>query len=144
MKVRVSPNRYKEALREAGYRFTRPRRAVLQVLREAAYPLSAAEVLAQLQDRQVSVDLATVYRNLAVLLRVGLVNQLGFTSDSRARYEWCEGRKVSHHVRCQACGTLASLSLRSLKQVRCLIESQTKFLIYEQSLEIDGLCPHCR
>lgn len=144
MTVPPPPSKFKEILRKAGHRVTRPRRAVLHVLRETSYPLSAPEILNRLQRQQVSVDLATVYRNLTVFSQVGLVNQLKFPNDSLARYEWCEGRKVLHHVRCQSCGTLASLPRRSLKQVKGLIENKTTFLIFEQSFEISGLCQHCR
>ncbi|MEX0829758.1 MAG: Fur family transcriptional regulator [Nitrospirales bacterium] len=144
MKVSRIQKTYKEALQAAGYRFTRPRQAVLQVLQRADHPLSALEVFRRLQEDHVSIDQVTVYRSLAVLSRLGLVAQLAFAQEGQFRYEWRDGRALSHHVRCQKCGRIESLCLPSLKRLKFLITRKTSFLVNDQSLEFNGLCPDCR
>lgn len=144
MKVSRLQKTYKEALRTGGYRFTRPRQAVLQVLQRADHPLRALEVFRRLQEDHVSIDRVTVYRSLAVLSRLGLVAQLAFAQEGQVRYEWRDGRVLSSHVRCQKCGRIESLCLPSLKRLKFLIKSKTSFLVIDQSLEFNGLCPDCQ
>ncbi|TWG87545.1 Fur family ferric uptake transcriptional regulator [Cupriavidus gilardii J11] len=52
-------------------RMTRQREAVLNALREAARPLSPAEILAAAQRAVPTLGLATVYRNIRALVKEG-------------------------------------------------------------------------
>ncbi|HBP90917.1 MAG TPA: transcriptional repressor, partial [Nitrospiraceae bacterium] len=64
--------------------------------------------------------------------------------EGQFRYEWRDGRALSYHVRCQKCGRIESLCLPSLKRLKSHIKSKTSFLVNDQSLEFNGLCPDCQ
>ena len=59
-------------LRDAGLRPTRPRRILLAVLAEAERALDAQEILGRARRLDPRISLATVYRFLAALRRVGI------------------------------------------------------------------------
>ena len=123
---------------------TRTRQAVLSVLEEARYPLSPTELYSQLQERNVAIDLVTVYRNLATLKELGLVTQLELHQEGQFRYEIKEGREHHHHIRCKSCGRIVDLLLCPLKKLTALIEQETRFVVGDHSLEFSGWCPKCQ
>ena len=134
----------KDEIRAAGKRMTRTRQAVLSVLEGAKYPLSPTELYSQLQERNVAIDLVTVYRNLATLKELGLVTQLELHQEGQFRYEIKEGREHHHHIRCKSCGRIVDLLLCPLKKLTALIEQETRFVVGDHSLEFSGWCPKCQ
>jgi Fur family ferric uptake transcriptional regulator len=134
----------KKGLKATGRRVTRTRQAVLGLLERTAQPLSATEIFGQLQQEQVAIDLVTVYRTVHVLKELGLVAQIDLHQEGQARYELKEGREHHHHIRCQVCGTIEDLVLCPLKKITKLIETQTKFIVDDHTLEFTGLCPRCQ
>ena len=139
-----APEKYLKQLRKLGYRYTRPREAVLRTLFEANHPMTASEVFEQLKQDRMKIDLATVYRNLNMLLDRGLVVQLGFAHEGQFRYAWSEGRGHAQYVRCEQCGDVVSLPVPSLKRLKHFIREKTGFLVNPQSFELSGLCPACQ
>lgn len=137
-------NALNEGLRATGRRLTRTRRAVLNVLERAKYPLTTSEVFERLQKAHVSIDLVTVYRTLSVLKELGLISQLELHQEGQFRYELKEGREHHHHIRCRTCGKIADFLLCPLKKLQALIEKETQFTVSEHSLEFSGLCPKCQ
>ena len=136
--------KYRKQLRDLGYRFTRPREAVLRTLFEADHPMTASEVFEQLKQDRMRIDLATVYRNLHVLIDLGLVVQLGLAYEGQSRYVWAEGRGHVQYVQCEHCGDTVSLPASSLKRLKDFIRDKTGFLVHLQSFQVNGLCPDCQ
>lgn len=134
----------KDEIRASGKRMTRTRRAVLSVLEQSQYPLSPAELYAQLKKRKVAIDLVTVYRNLVTLKELGLVTQLELHQEGQVRYEMREGRQHHHHIRCKSCGRIVDLLLCPLKKLTEVIEKETRFVVGDHSLEFSGWCPQCQ
>ncbi len=139
-----TPVKYKQRLRDLGYRCTRPREAVLQTLLKADRPMTASEVYEQLQQGYTRIDLATVYRNLHVLLDLGLLVQLGFAHEGQFRYAWSERSSQEQYVRCEHCGDIVSLPVPSLKRLKHFIHEKTGFMVNLQSFELSGLCSDCQ
>ena len=139
-----APVKYRQQLRDLGYRCTRPREAVLRTLFKADRPMTASEVFERLQQDCTRIDLATVYRNLHMLSDLGLVVQLSFAHEGQFRYAWPEGRGHAQYVRCEHCGDIVSLPVPSLKRLKHFIRDKTGFLVNFQSFELSGLCPDCQ
>ena len=136
--------KYRQQLRDLGYRCTRPREVVLRTLFEADHPMTASEVFEQLQHDNTRIDLATVYRNLHMLSDLGLVVQLSFAHEGQFRFAWSERRGHAQYVRCEQCGHIVSLPVPSLKRLKHFIRDKTGFLVNLQSFELSGLCPDCQ
>ncbi len=135
---------YRQQLRDLGYRCTRPREAVLCTLLETDRPMTASEVFDRIQQDCTRIDLATVYRNLHMLLDLGLVMQLSFAHESQFRYAWSERRGHAQYVGCVQCGEIVSLPVPSLRRLKQFIRNKTGFLVNLQSFELSGLCPDCQ
>lgn len=116
-----TPVKYRQQLRDFGYRCTKPREAVLHTLLEADHPMTASEVFERLQQNCTKIDLATVYRNLHMLSDLGLVVQIGFAHEGQFRYAWSEGRAQAQYMRCEQCGDIISLPVPSLKRLKHFI-----------------------
>ena len=69
--MKLSQAEMTQALRQAGYRLTRPRLAVIQVLEESGEGLSPDEVHQQGKTICASLGLVTVYRTLDLLAELG-------------------------------------------------------------------------
>jgi Fur family ferric uptake transcriptional regulator len=132
-----------DSLKAGGKKLTKPRRAILGVLEQSPLPITAAEVHARLRKANAPVDLVTVYRNLAMLQDLGLVNPVGF-HEGQMRYEVHHGREHHHHIQCQGCGKIVDLMLCPLKKLTKLVEEQTRFSVASHTLEFFGWCPQCR
>ena len=65
MTVTVSVDRIYTLLKEAGYRLTKPRRAVSRVLLSTQKPLSIEEIHTRLDDR--SINRVSIYRTIQLL-----------------------------------------------------------------------------
>jgi Fur family ferric uptake transcriptional regulator len=82
-------------------RATRQREAITSVLRAAQRPLSPREVLEGARTLVRALGLATVYRNLKLLVAEGAVQVISLPADG-ARYEMRETAH-HHHFQCTTC-----------------------------------------
>lgn len=126
-------------------RYTRGRRAVVDVLARSEGPLGAAEVNERLGG---AVPLSSVYRSLAVLEEAGILIP-HFGSRGLTRYELAEWlRGHHHHLVCIDCGTVEDITLpdtmeAEMDRMVLGIGSTTRFEALNHSLEIEGRCQRC-
>jgi len=119
-------------------RSTRQRSAMLEVMRQAARPLLATELLALTQHLVPGLGMATVYRNLKTLTDEGVLIPVLLPGEN-PRYELA-GLNHHHHFKCRVCervfdiagcpGALASLAPPS-------------FLVEGHELTLYGRCASC-
>ena len=125
-------------LKEKGYRLTRTRQEIIKIL--LANPkkhLSANDLHKKLQKRHFKCDLATVYRNLNLLSRLGLIHRDNF-NEPHAHYEYSHGHEI--HLVCEKCGQIIEVATKA----RINIPSQIKFLPKREVTVITGLCSKCK
>ncbi|MBM4139187.1 MAG: transcriptional repressor [Nitrospira sp.] len=137
------PNSIRDSLKAGGKKLTRARIAILAVLEQSHFPITAAEIHARLIKARAGADLVTVYRNLAMLQGLGLLSAIGF-HEGQMRYEVCHGRAHHHHIQCRGCGKIIDLMLCPLQNLTKRIEEQTQFSVDGHALEFFGWCPQCR
>ncbi len=96
----------REALDQAGWRFTRQRAAVYEYLQSVESHPTAEDIYAAVRHDNPKISLATVYKALEALVDSGLASKLS-SADGPARYD-C--RSDSHyHVRCLKTGRIRDL-----------------------------------
>ena len=91
--------------KQQGLRFTLPRRLIINLLADVDEYLSAEEVFMRIHREFPGIGLATVYRTLDLLNRMGIVSKFEF-GEGRARYELSETASyVEHHhvLVCKRC-----------------------------------------
>jgi Fur family ferric uptake transcriptional regulator len=128
------------ALRGAALRVTRPRLAVLAVLREHAHA-TTDEVLGAVRERLPEVSHQAVYDVLRALTATGLVRRIE-PQGSVARYEVRVGDN-HHHLVCRSCGVIADVDC-AVGEAPCLTPSEhLGFVVDEAEVIYWGTCPSC-
>jgi Fur family ferric uptake transcriptional regulator len=131
-----------QALREAGYRLTRPRLAVLQVLQENSRYLSPTEICERGRALCPSLGLVTVYRTLEMLDKLGLARRVHGRGNCHgyARADSVSG----HYLVCRRCGQVTEFPCEGLEGIIEAVQQRSGFAIEEHLLELEGLCPTCQ
>jgi Fur family ferric uptake transcriptional regulator len=130
-----------ERLRAAGLRVTRPRLAVLEVLRNGGH-LDVEEIAVRARARLETVSTQAVYDVLGALSQAGLARRIE-PAGSPARYEARVGDN-HHHVVCRGCGEIADVDC-AVGGAPCLHpETAGGYQIDEAEITFWGLCPDCQ
>jgi Fur family ferric uptake transcriptional regulator len=134
--VVVDPEQAVTALRQSGLRLSTARRLVIEALFDADGPVSAAQLSSVLR-----IDESSVYRNLEVLERHGLIRHLHLghgpglyvlTTRSDAEYLYCE-----------RCNMVTTVAPAELDPVREQIHERFGFSARFTHFAIVGLCEGC-
>lgn len=129
-------------LQRHGYKLTRPRLAVLQVLEAGPHHLSPSEVHERVKEVYPSLGLTTVYRTLELLTDLGTL-RLAYLGGAAQRYH-NSGEGHHDHCVCSTCGRVTEIVECHLEAVVELIEDKTGFRVDGHFLELYGRCPDCR
>ena len=131
-------------LRADGQRYTENRRELVGVLAGAGTPLTIPEVLKLRPDLAQS----SVYRNLAVLERAGVVQRI-MASDEWARYELAEDlTEHHHHLICSGCGLVLDVTVppeleHSIELALADVAGAHQFRLDHHRLDLLGRCERC-
>ena len=135
-----------------GYRFTRPRELIMDVLARAKKHLSAEEIFLLVHKEYPDIGLTTVYRTLELLVEMGAVSKFNF-GNSKANYELSESEKGGqhhHHLVCQKCQRVIDYAdfMDAEKEFLAKIEKglskKYKFQIKDHVIHFYGLCEKCK
>ncbi len=137
---------------DEGLRITQTRTVILNILtRNPKKHLSAEEIFFIAHRVNPTIGLATVYRTLDLLTRMGLIQKLDF-GDGRARYEMTEeSKKVlhHHHLVCSECGKVIDYTeftdeeKELLTKVEKELSEKYKFKIKSHIIQFCGICNKC-
>lgn len=94
----------KEKLNDKGWRFTSQREMMFLMFQDLpkGHHISAEEVCDYLLQRGEKISISTVYRNLKLMVRMGLIRELEF-AEKRKMYELKTTSIVHHHIVCVRC-----------------------------------------
>jgi Fe2+ or Zn2+ uptake regulation protein len=134
--------RLMEALTEAGYKLTRPRLAVLDVMAESPDTLGPADILSRARRVYPKVGLTTVYRTMELLADLGLVRRI-HTEDGCHSYA-LRGADHGHHLICRSCKQVVEFEGCDLSPIIGAVAERTGFAIQDHWLELFGVCPRCQ
>lgn len=120
-------------------RFTRQRRAVLEVLRSTRRHPDAAWIYHEVKKRVPSISLGTVYRTLDALVREGMV--IALHTGGPTRYD--AFTEPHPHLVCRRCGAVLDLDLEVGGLVEAARSSHPELVVERAWLAFEGLCPDC-
>jgi Fe2+ or Zn2+ uptake regulation protein len=101
---------YEEAAQRfhnAGLRMTRPRETLLQFVLASSGPFSVKMLHERTEAAGLNMHLATVHRNLAEFVEVGLVDEM--PGDDNRLYTLHEDRESGAHIFCLDCRNMVAL-----------------------------------
>ncbi|HET6872274.1 MAG TPA: peroxide-responsive transcriptional repressor PerR [Sporolactobacillaceae bacterium] len=128
-------------LKESGVRITPQRHAILEYLIVSMSHPTADEIYKALESKFPNMSVATVYNNLRVFKKTGLVNELTY-GDSSSRFDFASSDH--YHIICEDCGKIVDFSYPGLDEVETLAEHVTGFTINNHRMEVYGTCPNCK
>jgi Fur family ferric uptake transcriptional regulator len=136
--------RLQQALGNRGVRMTRQRRAILQVMDEAAEHLDVDQILERAQKVDPDVHLVTVYRTIDLLKKQGLIDELDLLHlrGDRHYYE-SHGPRDHIHVACLRCGKVREFESKLYEQLKAQIARDFGMKVTVSRTEVGGYCSDC-
>jgi Fe2+ or Zn2+ uptake regulation protein len=132
-------------LRSTGQRYTRSRRAVVDVLAAGDRPMTLPEILAG----DAALAQSSTYRNLAELVDAGVVRRI-ITSDEYSHFELAEHLTGDHHhhLICSSCGAVEDFTVPGeledlIDRAAESVARRTRFAVDHHRLDLVGLCAGC-
>jgi len=127
-------------IKAAGLRLTEPRRRILRILEAAQRPMAAEDILAASSGR--TLDLVTVYRNMAAFAEHNLVQVLHL-ENGKQLFELKRGEHDHHHhIICRNCHNVVRLDLCFGSE----LEKYAREMGYKDvshTFEVFGVCRDC-
>ncbi len=136
-----------EILRAKKIKVTPQRMAVYSILKDTKSHPSVEKIYQQLKPNYPAMSLATVYKTVDVLKKVGLIQELN-VGDGGLRYD--AAVKPHSHAYCESCGRVDDLEqvrfLEEFREENLLekIKKETGFDVSSIQLYFYGLCPQCK
>lgn len=144
----LHPRRFYKKFRGMGYRLILTRQAVLDVLSRNSGHLSSEEVCAAVNRFYPGIGIATVYRTLDLLCRIGLISKFEF-GDGKSRYELAKGNKGHHHhLICTKCNRIIdhgdfNKEIKFIKDLEKELAQKYNFKINSCQIHFYGFCDKC-
>lgn len=126
---------------ETPRRNTRQRQVVLEELRKLESHPTAAELYELARRRLPRISLGTVYRNLELLVQMGVIRKVETTA-AESRFDSETDRH--HHVHCVCCGQVADARELPEDPANWEIENVNGYEIHGFRLDFVGVCPDCQ
>ena len=122
-----------------GFRTTRQRKEVFEVVAGSYDHPTADEVFARAKKRMPEISFATVYNCLGVLVQCGLVRQV--TLD-RSPTRFCPNMREHCHFFCEDCGEVTDIDLPA-RSTLGKVPLPRGFEVATFDLSLRGVCPRC-
>lgn len=122
------------------YKRSRQRERILSALMETDSHPTADWIYARLKPEFPDLSLGTVYRNLNILVEMGLITRID-NGSSFDRYD--ARREPHHHFVCEQCGSILDLALPVDAGLEDRISRQTGLTIKRHKIDFFGICTQC-
>lgn len=132
----------RDIFREAGRRLTSQRRLILDVVKACDEHLEAEAIHDRAKRRAPDLSLATVYRTLALLKEMGLVEEhrLG---EGHSHYEAVQ-EQPHYHFTCRRCGKVIEFDSPLIAAVKRDLCEREGVEISRSHLHFIGCCKDCQ
>ncbi len=140
MTTTLSTQQLIDRLKDAGYKMTPARMAVLQVIDDEHAHLNPNDVLEHARRIYPKLGRATVYRTLELLTELGILRPI-YMGESTPRFIRAEGGH--HHLVCNDCGEIIEFDECMAGDLTQKLQERFGFEIDSHLLEFYGRCRDC-
>lgn len=134
-------NKIEITLKDQGYKLTGQRRIIIEVFEVCPAHYTAQEVFEKVKLQNSNINFSTVYRNLELLCKIGVINKLNI--DSRTSHFELAHNEHHHHVICLKCGEMQSIDMCPYGQLKVSDLDELGFVPVNHKFEIYGYCKKC-
>ena len=131
-----------QILYNSNQRVTAQRALILDILRKSWEHVDADELYRQARRKYPRISLSTVYRNLQLFKKLGLVEEHHFAEEHHL-YE-AKPSSEHQHLTCHGCGKIVEFACPVSPEVRKDIGKRYGFDITGVEVHMTGLCSSCR
>ncbi|MFA5480072.1 MAG: transcriptional repressor [Candidatus Muiribacteriota bacterium] len=140
---------WKDKFSDKGLKFTIPRQEIIRIMQKNDKSLSADEVYSHIHKVAPEIGIATVYRTLDLLTKMGFLLKFD-SSDKISRFQ-LRGKSHNHFLECVKCGNLIEYTSEITEEEKKLLsieeeklEKKYKFQINYHIVKFYGFCPECK
>ena len=144
--VSYTPAAMKAELHERGWRMTPQRETILNTFQniDKGQHLSAEELCELLKDEGEPISLSTIYRNLKLMARMGILRELEL-AEGQKRYEINQpSPHHHHHLICVRCNKPIEFKNDSVLKAGAKMADKTGYHLLDCQLLIHAVCPTCQ
>ncbi len=130
---------YTNRLHRSGYRSTKTKRQVFEVLSRASELRSMQQIVEEVRGSH----FVSVYRSVDCLIKAKIINRVprGFKN----LYELSDVFKPHHHhISCERCGKVVKINSEQLERVIKELSADEHFSLTSHHMELFGLCEVCQ
>jgi Fur family transcriptional regulator, ferric uptake regulator len=131
-----------EILNNTSRRVTIQRSLLLDLLRSCGGHVDADELYRRARRKNPRISLSTVYRNLQLFKKLGLVEERHFDEEHH-HYE-VKSREEHQHLLCVNCGKVVEFDYPASRRFKENVGKKYDFDITGVEIHITGLCSDCR
>jgi Fur family ferric uptake transcriptional regulator len=131
-----------ETLRTRGFRITPQREMIIEAIAHQDNHINAEEIFALIQKRTQSMNIATVYRTLELLVEQGLASRIDLGEGRVIYATYQHGPHV--HLVCRQCGQVLDANQDLLSTLNHQIQLDYRFAADLQHISVLGLCSECQ
>ena len=125
----------------SGYSLTSQRRLLLELIDNAGGHIDAKELFRRASSTDTSISLATVYRNLRLFQRLGLVDERRLGQSSHY-YEIHQPSRHQHFI-CSNCGRIVEFQAPAVSKLVGDIQREQGFSVTKAEFYLEGHCKEC-
>ena len=134
-----------QELNSRGVRMTHQRRLLVQIIQAADGHLDAVALWQRAHDQDPTINKVTVYRTLAMLKKLGLVDELDLMHlEGGKHYYEAKPARDHIHLACVRCGRIQEFESSLFEDLKRQIEHDRQFRINTVRVEAGGLCDRCK
>ena len=145
---------YKEqalsVLKKSGFRITKPRKLVLDILDKTTDGLSAYEIRDEIVILGEKVDIVSIYRIIDCLDKNQLIHKILSSNKimkCQLKHEKNCALHSSHHchhlIICEKCNSVEEIHCKGIDSILEEVQVESNFKIKSHNLEFYGLCKEC-
>lgn len=131
----------RQILNRSQERVTNQRTLLLDLIRKSNGHVDADELYRKAREQNHRLSLSTVYRNLQLFKKMGLVDEYHFAEEHH-HYEAKPSTRHQHLI-CLKCGEIVEFNLPLDRQLKDEIGKQYGFEVSDIQVNLKGLCSKC-
>lgn len=114
---------------------------IYKLINASSGHMTADQIHSGLKDKDISIGIATVYRNLNSLYEQNLINRvkhpdLGYIYDKNVHDHY--------HIRCVECDRISDIDIDRQVHLETLAEQFSGFEVLSHEIIFEGICPECQ
>lgn len=113
---------------------------IFKLINASSGHMTADQIHSALKDNDVSIGIATVYRNLNTLYDQKLINRVKHPD---LGYIYDKNTSDHYHVRCVQCDKISDLHMERQVHLETIAAEDSGFEILSHEIIFEGICPQC-